>query len=269
MSFLDYSKTTGGGGLINNLPITEKQTGYDMSGYINDLCDRLNIKGTDQNTTGVFTIDSKIIDKIKKISGYNSFVVLSCRINEAGYLIVTIAPHLNLGGDLVDDAIEVEVNLTDPIGYTESEDQISWSEYFMSIAQISAKRSKDPVTKVGACIVDDNHIITGIGYNGFPRGCKDGLFPWGKQGKYSDTKFGYVVHAELNAILNSMKTEGCILYCTEYPCSECFKAIIQAGIKEVIYFNSPDLNKEKHVEFMKANQKMSNATGVKLTKYNP
>ena len=147
---------------------------------------------------------------------------------------------------------------------------LSWNEYFMSIADISAQRSKDPITQVGACIVDENNIITGIGYNGFPRGCDDKLFPWNvKKGKYSDTKFAYVVHAELNAILNAKETKDCTLYCTEYPCSECFKAIIQSGIKEVIYKNSPDLSKEKHIEFMKANQKMSNATGVKLTKYNP
>ena len=147
----------------------------------------------------------------------------------------------------------------------EKDDIISWDEYFMGIAELSAKRSKDPVTKVGACIVDKNNIIVGIGYNGFPRGCNDNMFPWTKEGEYSDTKFGYVVHAELNAILNSNKTKNCRLYCTEYPCAECFKAIIQAGIKEVIYLRPSDTSKPKHFQHARAVKRMAEASGVKLT----
>ena len=147
----------------------------------------------------------------------------------------------------------------------EKDDIISWDEYFMGIAKLSAKRSKDPVTKVGACIVDKNNIIVGIGYNGFPRGCNDNMFPWTKEGEYSDTKFGYVVHAELNAILNSNKTKNCTLYCTEYPCAECFKAIIQAGIKEVIYLRPSDTSKPKHFQHARAVKRMAEASGVKLT----
>ena len=155
----------------------------------------------------------------------------------------------------------------DMVSLYNKDDNISWNEYFMGIAELSAKRSKDPVTKVGACIVDEDNIIVGIGYNGFPRGCKDSMFPWTKEGEYSDTKFAYVVHAELNAILNSNKTKNCKLYCTEFPCAECFKAIVQAGIKEVIYLKEPDISKQKHLQHRLAVNKMAKASGVKLTLY--
>ena len=113
---------------------------------------------------------------------------------------------------------------------------ISWDEYFMGLAHLSALRSKDPNTQVGCCIVDNDHKVVSIGYNGMPRGCKDEDMPWQRVGDFKKTKYAYVVHAELNAILNSPRSlKGCTLYVSLFPCNECAKAIIQAGIKKVIY----------------------------------
>lgn len=116
---------------------------------------------------------------------------------------------------------------------------ISWDEYFMGVALLSAKRSKDPATQVGACIVNDKNKIVGAGYNGLPAGCDDNEFPWEKQGDFLQTKYPYVCHAELNAILNNigMDLHGCRIYTALFPCNECAKAIIQSGITEVIYLS--------------------------------
>ena len=118
-------------------------------------------------------------------------------------------------------------------------DYISWDEYFMGVALLSAKRSKDPSTQVGACIVNDKNKIVGAGYNGLPIGCDDDDFPWEKQGEFLSTKYPYICHAELNAILNNigMDLHGCKIYTALFPCNECAKAIIQAGITEVIYLS--------------------------------
>jgi dCMP deaminase len=109
----------------------------------------------------------------------------------------------------------------------------------MGVALLSAKRSKDPATQVGACIVNTKNKIVGAGYNGLPIGCSDDEFPWAKQGGFLDTKYPYVCHAELNAILNNigMDLHGCRIYTALFPCNECSKAIIQAGITEVIYLS--------------------------------
>ena len=117
------------------------------------------------------------------------------------------------------------------------EDYISWDEYFMGIAMLSAKRSKDPSTQVGACIVDKDNKIVGIGYNGFPIGCSDDNLPWSRDAENSnETKYPYVVHAEANAILNSTKDlHGARIYVDLFPCNECAKLIIQSGIKEVVF----------------------------------
>ncbi len=113
---------------------------------------------------------------------------------------------------------------------------LSWDEYFLSLAHLSGMRSKDPNTQVGAVIVDDKNRIVSIGYNGMPRGCYDDKFPWGREGSFLETKYAFVVHAELNAILNSSRpVEGCTIYVSLFPCNECAKAIIQSGIKAVIY----------------------------------
>ena len=113
---------------------------------------------------------------------------------------------------------------------------LTWDEYFLSLAHLSGMRSKDPNTQVGAVIVDDKNRIVSIGYNGMPRGCYDDQFPWGREGGFLETKYAFVVHAELNAILNSSRpVEGCTIYVSLFPCNECAKAIIQSGIKAVYY----------------------------------
>ena len=116
-------------------------------------------------------------------------------------------------------------------------DYISWDEYFMGIAQLSAMRSKDPNTQVGACIVSKENKILSMGYNGFPKGCDDDEYPWNRDGDVYDSKYAYVTHSELNAILNYRggSLDGTKLYVTLFPCNECTKALIQSGICEVIY----------------------------------
>jgi len=120
---------------------------------------------------------------------------------------------------------------------TKRTDYIGWDEYFMAVAILSGYRSKDPNTQVGACIVNDENRIVGIGYNGFPAGCSDDELPWGRQGEPLDTKYPYVCHAEANAILNSDfgRMGNCKIYVNIFPCNECAKLIIQAGIKRVVY----------------------------------
>ncbi|MDD4679784.1 MAG: dCMP deaminase family protein [Clostridia bacterium] len=145
-------------------------------------------------------------------------------------------------------------------------DYISWDEYFMGIALLSGYRSKDPSTPVGACIVDSkSNRILSVGYNGFPIGCSDDEFPWERDGNTLDTKYPYVVHAELNAILNnrSASFEGNKIYTTLFPCNECTKAIIQAGIKEIIYLS----DKYADSDSVKASKKMLQQTGVKLRQF--
>lgn len=118
------------------------------------------------------------------------------------------------------------------------EDYLSWDEYFMGMALLSAKRSKDPSTQVGACIVNRDKKVVGLGYNGFPMGCDDDKLPWDREGTFLETKYPYVCHAELNAILNSTKSlKDCAIYVGLFPCHECAKAIIQSGIKEVVYLS--------------------------------
>jgi len=120
-------------------------------------------------------------------------------------------------------------------------DFISWEECFMAIAQLSAKRSKDPSTQVGACIVNKNKRIIGIGYNGFPTGCSDDELPWDREGEFLDTKYPYVCHAEMNAITNASNKpdlDGASLYVSLFPCNECAKLIVQVGIKEVVYLSN-------------------------------
>ncbi len=139
-------------------------------------------------------------------------------------------------------------------------DYISWDEYFMGIALLSAKRSKDPSTQVGACIVNQFNKIVGIGYNGFPIGCSDDELPWGRTNDDSnETKYPYVVHAEANAILNSTKDlHGSRIYVALFPCNECTKLIIQSGIKEIIYLS----DKYKDSDSVKASKRMLQMAGV-------
>ncbi len=117
------------------------------------------------------------------------------------------------------------------------QDYLNWDEYFMGIAHMSAKRSKDPNTSVGACIVSQDNRILSVGYNGMPKGCSDDEYPWDREGDDLETKYFYVCHAELNAILNysGSNLKGSKVYTTLFPCNECTKALIQAGVAEVIY----------------------------------
>lgn len=144
------------------------------------------------------------------------------------------------------------------------QDYISWDEYFMGVALLSAKRSKDPNTQVGACIVNEKNKIVGAGYNGLPIGCDDDEFPWSKQGDFLETKYPYVCHAELNAILNNigMDLKGCKIYTALFPCNECTKAIIQAGIQEVIYLS----DKYDGTDPSKASKLMLEKSGVQYRK---
>ncbi len=144
-------------------------------------------------------------------------------------------------------------------------DYITWDEYFMGVALLAARRSKDPNTQVGACIVDENNVILTTGYNGFPIGCSDDEFPWDREGEV--TKYPYVVHAELNAILNASgkSLRGSRLYVALFPCNECAKAIIQAGIREVVYLS----DKYADTPATQASKMMLNAAGVRLRNFRP
>ena len=142
-------------------------------------------------------------------------------------------------------------------------DYINWDEYFMGIAMLAAKRSKDPNTQVGACIVSPDNIIISTGYNGMPKGCSDDEFPWDREGQQDMTKYPYVVHAELNAILNANGRDlrGSRIYVALFPCNECAKAIIQSGIKEVIYLS----DKYHDTMLNLVSKRMLSAAGVKFT----
>lgn len=142
------------------------------------------------------------------------------------------------------------------------EGYLSWDDYFMAVALLSGKRSKDPNTQVGACIVNKNNIIESIGYNGLPKGCSDDEFPWDKEGETLNTKYPFVVHAELNAILNAKGKDlsGCRIYVALFPCNECAKAIIQSGISEVIYLS----DKYANTDSVKASKLMFKCAGVNL-----
>ncbi len=142
---------------------------------------------------------------------------------------------------------------------------MSWDEYLMSVAYLASMRSKDPNTQVGACIVDSNNKILSMGYNGFPVGCSDDEFPWNRDGEPYDSKYFYVTHSELNAILNYRggSLEGSKLYVTLFPCNECAKACIQAGIKTIVY----DSDKYSGTPSDLASKRMLDAAGVRYYKY--
>lgn len=146
-------------------------------------------------------------------------------------------------------------------------DYISWDEYFMGVADLAGMRSKDPNTQVGSCIVSREHKILSIGYNGMPSGCDDDQFPWDRDGAVLMTKYPYVTHSELNAILNYRggSLENSTLYVSLFPCNECAKAIIQSGIKELIYLS--DKYHDTHASI--ASRRMFNMTGVKYRTYQP
>ena len=146
------------------------------------------------------------------------------------------------------------------------QDYISWDEYFMGVSMLSGLRSKDPNTQVGACIVSEDNKILSMGYNGFPKGCSDDEFPWGREGENPlETKYPFVTHSELNAILNYRggSLEGAKIYVSLFPCNDCAKAIIQAGIKTVVY----ESDKYADLPSTKASKRMLDAAGVRYYQY--
>ena len=145
------------------------------------------------------------------------------------------------------------------------QDYISWDEYFMGVAILSGMRSKDPNTQVGACIVSEDHKILSMGYNGFPIGCSDDEFPWERGGEPLDNKYFYTTHSELNAILNYRggSLDRATMYVTLFPCSECAKAIIQCGIRRLVY----DSDKYENTPSVVASKRMLKAAGVVLQRY--
>ncbi len=147
-----------------------------------------------------------------------------------------------------------------------NENYISWDAYFMGIALLSSKRSKDPNTRVGACLVSPDNKILSLGYNGMPIGCSDNEYPWEREAKDPlDTKYLYVCHAEMNALLNysGIGLKGAKLYVTLFPCNECTKALIQSGIHEVIYLHDKYPDSPSTI----AAKRMMNTTGLIFRKY--
>lgn len=148
------------------------------------------------------------------------------------------------------------------------EDYLEWPEYFMAVAFLSAQRSKDPSSQVGACIVNSENKIVGIGYNGMPNGCSDDVLPWTRTAAHRlDTKYPYVCHAELNAIMNknSADVKGCSMYVALFPCNECAKLIIQAGIKEIIFMS----DKYHDTTEMTAARRMFDLAGIVYREFKP
>lgn len=151
---------------------------------------------------------------------------------------------------------------------TKRTDYLSWDEYFMAVAQLSALRSKDPSTQVGACIVNKTKRIIGIGYNGFPAGLSDDELPWAREGAYLDTKYPYVCHAEMNAITNASNKpdlDGGAMYVSLFPCNECAKLIVQVGLKEVVYLSDKYSTEDKFI----AARRIFEMAGVQCRKFAP
>ena len=144
---------------------------------------------------------------------------------------------------------------------------INWDQYFMGVALLAAQRSKDPGSQVGACIVNGDNRILSVGYNGMPTGCEDDEMPWSREGGFLESKYAFVCHAELNAILNNGggSLKGARLYATLFPCNECAKAIIQSGIREVIYLS----DKYADTDAVIASKRMFRMAGVALRQYRP
>ncbi|KAI6218818.1 Deoxycytidylate deaminase [Aphelenchoides fujianensis] len=153
-----------------------------------------------------------------------------------------------------------------PVLISKRTDYLQWDEFFMATALLTAQRSKDPSTQVGAVIVSDENIIVGVGYNGMPRGCHDDEMPWVKTSQdVLWNKYLYVCHAELNAILNknSASVKGCTIYSTLFPCNECAKAIIQSGIKTVVYLHAKDKLDQQ------ASQRLFTLAKVEMRQFTP
>ncbi|XP_046772005.1 deoxycytidylate deaminase isoform X5 [Gallus gallus] len=175
---------------------------------------------------------------------------------------------LGLASASVAYSVPQEMSFGNEASCKKREDYLEWPEYFMAVAFLSAQRSKDPSSQVGACIVNSENKIVGIGYNGMPNGCSDDVLPWTRAAAHSlDTKYPYVCHAELNAIMNknSADVKGCSMYVALFPCNECAKLIIQAGIKEVIFMS----DKYHDSIEMTAARRMFDLAGIVYREFKP
>lgn len=178
---------------------------------------------------------------MRRFGGRPTLSVSMTPVKASNYALSCDAPACACCGDTKATPSTPTTAKPDPLSPTKRDRYLSWDDYFMSVAFLSAQRSKDPNKQVGACIVGEDKLILGVGYNGFPRGCADSALPWAKKSTNGDeleTKYPYVCHAEMNAIMNknSASVAGGTLYVTMYPCNECAKLIIQAGIREVVYY---------------------------------
>ena len=188
---------------------------------------------------------------------------LDDHLNEHGYIV---PGHGDAGDRIFGTKKQYRLRKALEVGMSgKRKDYISWDEYFMGVAVLSGMRSKDPNTQVGACIVSEDHKILSMGYNGFPTGCSDDEFPWEREGEPLENKYFYTTHSELNAILNYRggSLEGATIYVTLFPCNECAKAIIQSGIRRIVY----DSDKYETTPAVVASKKMLNAAGVVLQRY--
>ena len=163
--------------------------------------------------------------------------------------------------------LEKEAGYKIPPQSTKRQSYLSWDDYFICVAFLSAQRSKDPNTQVGACIVNTSKRIVGIGYNGFPQGCSDDILPWRRDGDFLEKKYAYVCHAEANAILNKGGADlhGSTLYVDLFPCNECAKLIIQAGIREVVYLHDT----YHDTDGCRASRILFQMSGVKCRQHKP
>jgi len=213
-------------------------------------------------------ITEYLVEYKNKFSEYNDLFELYCsnlNVNELDYLtrwVKTYKLPMNMIGENVLYKSDVENNRLNQIYEKKREEYLSWDEYFMALAKLTAKRSKDPSTQVGACIVSSDNRILSIGYNGAPNGFDDEKFPWDRSGNPLDTKYMYVCHGEMNAILNyrgsRKELEGAKIYVDLFPCNECAKLIIQSGINEVIYLS----DKYKETDGVIASKRMFDTCGV-------
>ncbi|CAF0793847.1 unnamed protein product [Brachionus calyciflorus] len=163
-----------------------------------------------------------------------------------------------------------EIGFNPEITIKKRQDYLEWDEYFLAVSILSSQRSKDPNTQVGACIVNDENKIVGIGYNGFPKNCSDDLLPWSRtssKGSILDTKYPFVCHAEMNAILNKNEAnlKNCTIYVSMFPCNDCAKLIIQSGIRRVVYL----CDKYAHTEQIQASKIMFKMSGIQVEQFVP
>lgn len=208
---------------------------------------------------------SELYSKFDILKKYYNFISLKYAYLDMRYLDIQFVKNMlhSQSYSCEDERMFNEWVRKNRIVNKQREDYISWDEYFMAISKLSAMRSKDPNTQVGACIVSEDNRLLSIGYNGAPNGYKDYKFPWDREGENLKTKYPFVVHAERNAILNYRGSRqdfiGARIYVDLFPCNECAKEIIQAGISEVIYLSDKYADTESTI----ASKMLLDECGVK------